>query len=1351
MASRILTVAAAGALAIVFASNLPAAEAHRLTTADQLSIEFSGGGAVTGLSTPDRAVPLRESGGFYLIDYKNQPAAANLVSNPGFENGKAGWSFLTTQALDTEVVHSGGAAVRLHVSGPKKSNSNLGVLVPVKPGHRYRVGIWVRRRNCGVCGVYVSERDSAGKLAGKVTQQGLLGIPQQDDVWQLASREVEVGTNTTQLSLRADIYRSTGTVWLDDFFIHELPEPVAERVTGQVTTEGTGLTFTGKAANCELRCSIESKESTFAFRGSLKDLTGQDRAIGMSFRLPFDAAGWTWFDDHVEKRPVDSPVRYRRTYKCKTGDGICSVYPWSALTTGDMGLSLALPLSQGPRVFVIAYDNENHAYQITFYFGLSRDLTRSPSAAEFAFLLFRHDPAWGMRSAIEKYYELYPESFLKRPVYEGYLNYANLERPDPKTHRLLVRGKRPVEDCSDFGEGYDFIWHLHGCYWFHMFFTEDSSKPSDEVVMAFLRDLVQKEGEKGHYYCAAAEGIKKLVHDADGHISYISDTRYWKPHEGYNHHDKPGWGLNFHVNEDPEMSDELARKSRDRVEKYLAKHPGYAPFSACLTADAIEGYHTSSRRPDYRREHFRTTLLPLTFGNGNLKPCMPNTIWDFHQKEWWPYTQEHKIVIYGNANCYEQGFVLPYVDIPMIEFDWDRNHPGRLERYCRALAGKKIWRWWRTCGKGEQDEKSVLLHFDRGLAYAIYPAVYPLVTTSGNLDKYRRHFRQYVPAIEALSRAGWEPVPHARVQPLEVAIERYGRRADGNLHFTLRNYGDEELEVAIVLDCVALGIGERERAELLAFDLLNGLHEAARISPEAWRVHVCAKGARALWVGTRKELARNGLANAAYDLGRLERLFASDLDAAARKRIEACRDALSRAQPGDLGAKCAAVERVHSLAAELPGMVKTKAGVDLAKVLFRLKTGVSAAGLAASGLRCGAPRVVGSVAGEPAKVTLALANSGSQAIGGLQVRVLSPWDRAGEACEVRKNVTSLPAGGRAEVDIVLRAPVTPERRLLPYLLEITGTIGGNKATIDVPVDVCLRSGLALETGRIRVCRGRSNQINLTLRNSTDRAMKGELAFGKVRGVTFQPAHLPFSVPAGGAVTVSVAMDVAASVQLGGLLVPYSIEGDNAAVRQTGQTFAVHVTIPVPRTEIRRPAAAITVDGRLEEAVWHSPPTIPELRFIRDGKKPTEKSEVWITYDDNGLYVAFRCHESNLPGITAQYTNRGDPLYRDDDIEFFLLPPGDVASLQFAVNPLGTQSDNFGNKAAWRAAASGGDAAWTVEAFVPYSVLGIEKVPSPGFVLTGQFGRQQKPKHETTAWTETKSFRDPDRFGDLVFR
>lgn len=1314
-----------------------------LRTADGLELRLAADGQPSSLTIGSTALPLLGPGGFFLADYHQRSQMKNLVPNPSFEHGTAGWSLSRGQTLDSTVAHTGQHSIRLHVPGPQKATSNLGCYVPVKPTTRYVVGVWVRRHNCGVCGAYVTEHGPDGKLTRPY--QIVLRVPTRDDVWQFASTELETLPTTTKLRLRADIYRSTGTIWLDDFFVAEIPEPRTEQVTGRLQRLPDGrVKFSGKALDCRVQASFTPHPDHIAVDGTVADLTGRDRAVALTFRLPFDASGWTWFDDIHESRPVAEPLRYRNTYPCVSGIGECSVYPWSAISRADAGLSLALPLAQGPRVFIICYDNKRRWFEVTFFFGLAKDCTHWPSSAGFSFVLYRHDPQWGMRSALARYYALFPDSFLKRPTHEAYLNYARLERYDPSTHTLYVR-RRAIPDASDFGEGYAFIWHMHGCYCFRMFHTQDRRKPSDETVLQFLRTLVEKERTKPSSYCPTSELIKKLVYDATGHIAYIGDTRYWKAHEGYNRTDKPGWGLNFRVNEDPGVSDFLARKSRQVVRDFVARHKP-APFTATLTADAIEGYACNRRALNYRRDHFRTTRLPLTFGKDNLKPAMCNTIWDFHTHVWWPLTQQYKVATYGNSNGYEQVFLAPFCDVPMIEWDWDRSHPGRLERFCRSIAYHKIWRFWRVLGRGESDPDSVRLHFRRGLAYAIFPAVYPLVTASGDIERYRHLYRQYVPAIEELSRAGWEPVPHARCKPPDVVIERFGAFASADLHFTLRNYSDKPVDVTIQLDLRALGISARKARELLAYDLLAGPASPAPVAPSAWRVTVPANASRAFWLGTRTQLATHALANAAYSLGRLERFCRAELSDDARRILADATALLTSQPPGPLEAETAAL-KAAALLDRLPAAISTKAPVDLAKMLYRIKADLTGAGVASSGLSCRAPRTVQAVRGASAPVAITLANTARATIADLAVQILSPWPEASASSTHKPLPTRLSPGKTFTLTASLAASAAADRPLLPYLLTITGRAEGEPFALWIPVDVLIKPGLDVRLSPQRLPRGRTTSALLHISSSLSSKTSATIDLSPPRGVTCTPSSLSLDLPAGAEQTAAVTVEVSKAVAVGSLLIPYSLRFGSGPAEQ--RTLKVRIVTPGARVRVQRAADHITIDGRLAEATWQRPPTIPAFKLL-SGEKPTEPTRAWVAYDDAGLYVAFYCAESNMPAIRATYHDRGDPLYRDDDVEVFLLPPKAPQPLQLAVNPLGTQSDDFGNTADWKGAAHRLENAWTVEIFIPWKVLGLSGPPGQGFVLPALLGRQQKPKRETSSWVPANHFRDVDKYGELLF-
>ena len=231
---------------------------------------------------------------------------------------------------------------------------------------------------------------------------------------------------------------------------------------------------------------------------------------------------------------------------------------------------------------------------------------------------------------------------------------------------------------------------------------------------------------------------------------------------------------------------------------------------------------------------------------------MPNTIWDFHHSVWWPHhatAQDRHL--WQRPTATSKFFTMPFVDVPMTEVNWDPKHHGRLDRFMRAINYHKIWRYWHAWDKagryGDRDAASVHAHFRRGLAYAIYPALSCIQSGTGNLEQHRAWYRQYVPAIEELSTAGWEPVPYARVGN-DVVVERFGSYADGELHFTLRNYAEQPVETVLTPDWQTLGVPASRSPGSAGHRSLER-HDCRPLARTGLSVKLDADGARAFWIG----------------------------------------------------------------------------------------------------------------------------------------------------------------------------------------------------------------------------------------------------------------------------------------------------------------------------------------------------------------------------------------------------------------------------------------------------------------------------------------------------------------------
>lgn len=174
-----------------------------------------------------------------------------------------------------------------------------------------------------------------------------------------------------------------------------------------------------------------------------------------------------------------------------------------------------------------------------------------------------------------------------------------------------------------------------------------------------------------------------------------------------------------------------------------------------------------------------------------------------------------------------------------------------------------------------------------------------------------------------------------------------------------------------------------------------------------------------------------------------------------------------------------------------------------------------------------------------------------------------------------------------------------------------------------------------------------------------------------------------------------------------------------------------------------------LDGDLSDEAWqHAAQTDPWM--VNTGAaRAIVQTTAWLGVYGGRLFVGVRAEEPNVPGIVADVTEDGGPVWNDDCIELFV--DGDLdlqTARQLVINSVGTVTliDHAGgdwNTDVARAARVGEDA-WFVELSIPLSALG----------LTGaEFGlnicreRRAGGGTELSCWAPTGgSFHQPGKFG-----
>lgn len=213
------------------------------------------------------------------------------------------------------------------------------------------------------------------------------------------------------------------TTALGGFFLRDaeaLSDFRQPRGAARLQDDGSVL-FEAEDEELRLRLSATYRVLDDAIRidGTARDLAGGDRAITVYFSYPIDGTGWTWHEDQRAGRRIEARGTYGEFAQTLAGaNGGSSRWPLACMSSDTDALVIGAALDV-PRLYRFGYCADTKELYAAVDLGLSKDTTNSPSEATFSLVLYRCDPTWGFRSALERYYALFPRCFVKRNEKEG--------------------------------------------------------------------------------------------------------------------------------------------------------------------------------------------------------------------------------------------------------------------------------------------------------------------------------------------------------------------------------------------------------------------------------------------------------------------------------------------------------------------------------------------------------------------------------------------------------------------------------------------------------------------------------------------------------------------------------------------------------------------------------------------------------------------------------------------------------------------------------------------------------------------------------------------------------------------
>ena len=571
-----------------------------------------------------------------------------------------------------------------------------------------------------------------------------------------------------------------------------------------LSTNG-GPTFSYDEEKLTLSVDIEEAEGYLKFHGKLKDTSGEDRALIVSFTLPVNAWGWTWWDDLDRTRVITHGVQYANySFLGERRDIPISQIPFSTIShhPGGSALALAVPLHH-PRIFRFNYSTDK-GYRVEFDLGLSPATEKFPGEADFTFILYPCDPVWGLRSAAEKYYSFFPELYTKRVPREGVGSSEICREFMPPAADLekygiafVWTGNHPIEQDPEFmrylrENGVLSLkhrepwarWHLVYPFKDHPWYDQFPGRRRDLSTIP-VQPSVEEELEMLREEAKAPEEVRDGNDQIPGPVCEVAQATL--NCLVYDEHDRPritlwhlwsagGWHSQIPLNVDPDIP-ELNRATMAR--RYQFQNMEYwgdpdANVANMISWDSMTDW-TGFHLEDFRRENFKYADEPLSFHYGTGRPMILCGFHDFEMAQQWCREVRAKGgYIKSNTEPQAMLFAGQFLDLA----GWERSPDQKDETdmlLVRCLMDQKPWFFYR---RGTEDGLRKML------TYGVYPSSAPLLpsgesTPSEQAEQWemQRLYLKYARLSIRIAAAGWQPVTHARAVPSRPEDDyRHGTR-----------------------------------------------------------------------------------------------------------------------------------------------------------------------------------------------------------------------------------------------------------------------------------------------------------------------------------------------------------------------------------------------------------------------------------------------------------------------------------------------------------------------------------------------------------------------------------------------
>jgi hypothetical protein len=542
---------------------------------------------------------------------------------------------------------------------------------------------------------------------------------------------------------------------------------------------------------------LEQKRRGPFFDVTLTDTTGKDRAVTLVYARPVAGDGWTWLADPLNSERASPGREYVVAHPQPAGMGRLSRWPFAAISDGRRGLALGIDMAR-PAFFRAGFNAGTRELFLAY------DIALAPEKPEarVRFCAFGFDPAWGFRSALARYYELFPDHFLCRTPQQGlWMPFAKISAvANWQDFGFRFKEGNDVTAWDDVHDILTFRYTEPMTWWMRM------SKEIPRTLNASL-DEAARLAQAGDP--AARAFVSSGYRDEAGRPPARMLDEPWCNGAVWSMNSMPGIAgeaTDFNIKWNAALREQLygAGRKGDLDGEYI---------------DSSEGYVTDVL--DFRREHFDAADTPLTFSPDARRPAVYRGLIAFE------YVRAIARDVHGmdrlmmaNGAPASLCWLAPMLDVMGTETDWNRGgawqpmSAGEL-LYRRALCRGKPYCFLMNTEFDRLPHERVEAYMRRCLAFGMFPGFFSADASTGQYftrpelyERDRPLFKKYVPLCRLVAEAGWEPVTRARSSDPRVLVERFGADL-----LTVFNDSAERRAATIALD---------DRPSAASRDLVSG-------------------------------------------------------------------------------------------------------------------------------------------------------------------------------------------------------------------------------------------------------------------------------------------------------------------------------------------------------------------------------------------------------------------------------------------------------------------------------------------------------------------------------------------------